>query len=124
MNEAIGLNANSAAGVTATERNQALAQARQRATQGALQRAEQAESQRADSRQNVREIFEQALGANTRLSITRDEVGPTFVYRAIDVDSGEVVHEWPPAEFAAFLAENGNNIDLAALAGSVVDEEV
>lgn len=123
MNEANGLNSNGGASVNAIERNQALADARQRSTQNALQRAEQAESQRADSRQNARAILERALGANTRLSVARDESSLTFTYRAIDIDTGEIVREWPPAEFANFLAENGGVIDLDSLAGSVIDEE-
>ncbi len=118
-----GQNPNAVTVVDPAERNQALADARRRASQSALANAEAAEARRADSMQNARAILERALGANTRLSISRDDSAPTYVYRAIDVETGEVVREWPPAEFAEFIAEQGAEFRLAVASGAVVDEQ-
>ncbi len=74
----------------------ALAAARQRASQAALHNADAAEAKRADQREMVRGILERAVCANTRLSITRGDSAGAYVYRAIDVDSGDIVREWPP----------------------------
>lgn len=116
-------NANSTAMVDPAERNQALADARRRSSQSALANAEAAEARRADRMQDARAIIERALGANTKLSISRDGASPTFVYRAIDVDTGEVVREWPPAEFAEFIAQQKNEFSVDDPAGVVINEQ-
>ncbi len=118
-----GQNANTVTVVDPAERNQALADARRRASQSALANAEAAEARRADSLENARAILERALGANTRLSISRDEGAPTYIYRAIDVETGEVVREWPPAQFARFIAEQSDAFRLESASGAVVDEQ-
>lgn len=118
-----GQNANAITVVDPAERTQALADARRRLTESALQNAEAAEARRADSLENARAILERALGANTRLSISRDDGSPTYVYRAIDIDTGEVIREWPPAQFAEFIAEQSSAIRADAPSGVVVDEQ-
>ncbi len=123
MSVTTGQNANAVTVVDPAERSQALADARRRASQSALANAEAAEARRADSLQNARAILERALGANTRLSIARDAGAPTFVYRAIDVETGEVVREWPPAEFAQFIAEQSSEFRLDGASGAVIDEQ-
>ena len=121
MNVSIGPNQTAVTGVDPAERTQALADARRRASQSALANAEAAEARRADSFENARDILSRALGANTRLAIARQDESLTFVYRAIDVDTGEIVREWPPADFARFLETNGELLDRP---GVVVDENV
>lgn len=125
MDATIGQNSQRVTGIDPVQRSAALADARSRASQAALQSAEAAEARRAEQREMVRSILERAVGANTRLSIARNESALTFVYRAIDVDTGEVVREWPPVDFARLLQQNGAGPDLSgdALAGLVLDEQ-
>ncbi len=125
MDATVGQSTERVTAIDPGRRSEALAAARQRASQAALKSADAAEARRADQREMVRGILERAVGANTRLSITRgDDVG-AYVYRAIDVDSGEVVSEWPPEQFIQLLEDNGIAAGLAAeaLAGLTVDEE-
>lgn len=124
MDATIGQNSERVAGVNPAQRTAALADARRRASAAALQSAEAAETRKADQREMVRSILERAVGANTRVSIARNDSALTFVYRAIDIDTGEVVREWPPVEFAQLLRENGAAAGLAedALAGVLIDE--
>lgn len=124
MNATIGQNLTAVTGVDPAQRTQALADARREVSQKALQSAEAAEARRADTRDSVRAQLEQALGANTRLSVARNESALTFVYRAIDIESGEVVREWPPADFARFLDANGLSRELLNETGAVIDEQV
>lgn len=125
MDATIGHNSQRVTGIDPAQRSAAHADARQRSSAAALQSAEAAEARRAEQREMVRSILERAVGANTRLSIERNESALTFVYRAIDIDTGEVVREWPPVDFAQLLEENGVAPDLAgdALAGLVFDEQ-
>ncbi len=109
--------------VDPAERTQALADARRRASQSALANAEAGETRRADRMQDARAIIERALGANTKLSISRDGASPTYIYRAIDVDTGEVIREWPPAEFVEFIAQQNKSSNVDDPSGVVVDEQ-
>ena len=126
MDATVGQSAERVTGIDPAERTQALAAARQRASQAALQTADAAEAKRADQREMVRSILERAVGANTRLSVTRGDSVGAYIYRAIDVDSGEVVLEWPPEQMIQLLEDNGVSAELAreALAGLTVNEEV
>ncbi len=110
-------------GLDPAQRTRELADARRRVSQAAIADAQAAEARRAESRADVRAILERAVGANTRLSVVRNESALTFVYRAIDRDTGEIVREWPPAEFAQFLQDNGANLALGDASGVVIDEE-
>lgn len=123
MSVTTGQNATTTAMVDPAERNQALADARRRSSQSALANAEAGEARRADRMQDARAIIERALGANTKLSISRDGASPTYIYRAIDVDTGEVIREWPPAEFAEFIAQQKKEFSVDAPAGAIVDEQ-
>ena len=125
MDATIGQNAERLTGVDAAQRSQALADARQRSSQAALQTADAAQARKAEQREMLRSILEQAVGANTRLSIAKPDGADAFIYRAIDVDSGEVVREWPPAQFAQLLEQDGAARQLAneALAGLLIDEQ-
>lgn len=123
MNVTTGQPPNAAALADPAERSQALADARRRASQGALADAQAGEARRADRLQDARAIIERALGANTKLSISRDDASPTYIYRAIDVDTGEVIREWPPAEFVEFFAEQKREFSVGDPAGVVVDEQ-
>jgi len=114
----------SIAGFDPAQRIALLAEARERASAAALERARVAESRRAEQRAAARAIFAEAAGANTTLSIARDDAIGAFVYRAVDRTTGEVVREWPPVQFERFLRQSGVVRDVAAdaLAGLVVDE--
>lgn len=125
MDPTIGHNNDRVKTVEPAQRSADLAAARRHGTEQALQSAEASKVRKADQREMVRGILERAVGANTKLSISRADNIDTFVYRAIDRDSGEVIREWPPAQFANFLAENGVAKDAAAdaLAGLVLDQQ-
>ncbi len=112
------------ANVDPNERNQALAAARREATQNALAEAEASDARRAERLQNARAAIQHALGVDTRISVVRNDAAATFVYRAIDVDTGEIVREWPPAEFAQFLENSGAQTDTLVEAGAIVDEHI
>ncbi len=125
MDARIGQNTERVTGLDPAQRSTALAEARKRSSAAALQNAEAAESRKADQREMVRAILERAVGANTRVSIARQESDMTFVYRAIDVETGEVVREWPPADFAKLLEKSGATAGLAedVMAGLAFDEQ-
>ena len=124
METTIGQSGDRLAGVDPAARSAELADARRRASVSALQSAAAAEARRAEQRAETRAIIEHAIGANTRLSIARNDAVDTFVYRAIDRDTGEVVHEWPPVQFARFLEQSGViGLTDEALMGLVIDEE-
>ena len=125
MDSTIGNTTERAAGADPAQRSAALADARRRASQSALESAAASEARRAEQLEKLQTIIEQVIGANTRLSIQRNDNFNAFVYRAIDVNSGEVVKEWPPVQFAAFLEENGvasKGLE-EVFAGVVVDEQ-
>lgn len=123
MNGPNGINpANSALAATVEQRDD-LAQSRRRATEAALDRAKAGEAQRASSRESVRAQLERAVGANTRLSIERNESALTFVYRAIDRDTGEVLREWPPADFARFVEDVLGKNAISDSAGALLDKQ-
>ena len=125
MDATVGQSTERVTGIDPAKRSEALAAARQRASRAALRTADAAEEKRADQREMVRSILEQAVGANTRLSVTRGDSVGAYVYRAIDVDSGEVVLEWPPDQMIQLLEQNGVAAGLAAeaLSGLTVNEE-
>ena len=125
MDATVGQSTERVTGIDPAKRSEALAAARQRSSQAAIQTADAAEAKRADQREMVRAILERAVGANTRLSVTRGDSVGAYIYRAIDVDSGEVVLEWPPEQMIQLLEENGVSAELAAeaLAGLTVNEE-
>jgi hypothetical protein len=82
------------------ERAAALAESRRRATVRQLESAEAAAARRAAEANEFRDAAARAVGANTRVSITRAPSAPVFLYQAIDQATGEVVYEWPMQKFA------------------------
>ncbi|MEO1252977.1 MAG: hypothetical protein AAFW81_11610 [Pseudomonadota bacterium] len=122
MNAPISPVSTTPSGADPAERNQRLADARSQSSESALARAEAAEARRADNRQNAREVLAEVLGVNTRISIERSTAPFSFIYRAIDVDTGEIVREWPPADFAQFLESQGLTAAGLDAAGLTVDE--
>ncbi len=87
---------------TGEERSAALAESRRQANAEQQQRAAEAQTRASDRLAEVREAVARVLGANTRLSIARTSAFD-FVYRAIDVDTGEVINEWPQAVFVDLI---------------------
>lgn len=49
----------------------------------------------ADTLTRVQDLVSQIVGANTKVQINRRENGPGFQYKAVNVETGEVVAEWP-----------------------------
>lgn len=125
MDATIGTNTERLNGADPAQRSAALADARRRASQAALQSNEAAEMRRIEQREMVRAIMEEAVGANTRLSIAKSDAADTFIYRAIDMDSGAVVREWPPVQFTRLLEQDGTVTDVTAdaAAGLMIDEQ-
>lgn len=103
------------------ERAAALAEARRRSSAEARRSVAEATARQEELFAASREIIAQATGANTRLSITKSEQAGGFVFRAIDVETGEVVMQWPPEQFAALAKSLGLAAD--ALPGAVIDLE-
>ena len=103
------------------ERAAALAEARRRSSAEARQSVAEATARQEELFAASREIIAQATGANTRLSITKSEQAGAFVFPAIDVETGEVVMQWPPEQFAALAKSLGLAAD--ALPGAVIDRE-
>ena len=125
MDATIGQTPERSVGIDPAQRQSEQAQARRAATQSALRAAEASEARRADQREFVRATLERAVGANTRLSIERRPDVPTFIYRAIDRDSGEIVSEWPPKQFVQFLNDNGATAEIIneITNGQLIDEQ-
>ncbi|MEX0643879.1 MAG: flagellar protein FlaG [Parvularculaceae bacterium] len=104
------------------ERAAALAEARRQVSGAQVEAERAAQTRRTETIAETRAAIAEALGANTRISITRGEEALMFVYQAIDVNSGEVVQEWPPERFVEFV----NSIRPGAgedVAGLIVDSE-
>lgn len=47
----------------------------------------------------VEKLIRNSLPANSRLSIEEDKEAGTYVYRALDNTSGEILRQWPVEEF-------------------------
>lgn len=119
---------------SARTRNESLANARQAANANRVEDARAAEARRTEQFRESNEIVQRAIGANTRLEISSSEQGNQFIYRAVDIDTGEVVSEWPPAQFTAQLASvlensrdisvNNNTRSTPEVTGIVIDESV
>ncbi len=48
------------------------------------------------------ELLDSYMGDNARLSIEQHESG-RYVYRSVDVESGEVIYQWPAEDFLRTL---------------------
>ncbi len=104
----------------ANERAASLAEARREFSQTSAAAADEARARTADALAATREAIARAVGANTRLSISRSEEAYRFVYRAIDVNTGEVVQEWPEEQFVDLIRAARPQTDDAG-AGAVLD---
>ncbi|MEZ5895914.1 MAG: hypothetical protein R3C51_05870 [Parvularculaceae bacterium] len=87
----------------ARERAAALAESRRAASAEQVARSDESRAQRTEQLAEIREAIARVVGANTRLSVARSQTTPNFVYRAIDIDTGEVVHEWPQDRFVELI---------------------
>ncbi len=103
------------------ERSAALADARRQSSAAAIDRAAVSEARSTEQVAETREAISRALGANTRLSIARDPGSPRFVYRAIDVDTGEIVHEWPQERFIDLVRGVREDVRTDVEAGLLLD---
>lgn len=52
-------------------------------------------AQQADRLQRVQQLVSELVGANTRVQVDRRENAPGYRYTAVDVETGEVIAEWP-----------------------------
>jgi len=107
---------------SAENRSQSLEQARRSLTAERVADAEQARDRQNAQFEAARETLQRAVGANTRLEIEAADGPSPFVYRAIDISSGEIVSEWPPVQFASMLRETADALSLTAPSGVTVDE--
>ncbi len=120
----INQNVSAAATNSANQRNDDLREARRAASADRVADAQREQDQRAEQFRETSEIIQRAIGANTRLEITAGLETNRFIYRAIDVDTGEVVSEWPPEQFARFINDLGEqSTSTQQLAGLVLDEQ-
>lgn len=103
-------------------RNEALAQKRREISQEQLARAEDSRARAADQLSELREAVARIIGANTRLSISRSENSLGFVYRAIDVETGEVVNEWPQDTFLDLVRGVREDVKTDVEAGLMLDQ--
>ncbi len=103
------------------ERSLALAEKRRTLNAEVAARAEDAKARSSERLAEVREAVARVLGANTRLSISRSETSLDFVYRAIDVDTGEIVNEWPQDVFVDLIRGVGNDVRTDIDAGLMLD---
>ncbi len=103
------------------QRNEALAQKRRAQTQEEVARAEESRARAADRLAEIRESVARVLGANTRLSISRSETSFDFVYRAIDIDTGEIINEWPQDTFIELVRGVSEDVRADVEAGLMLD---
>ncbi len=125
MNEVNAINpvtpANNISAERAAQRTAGLETARREATANRVADAEVAQQQRAEQFRQSNEIISRAIGANTRLEISTGQGSNPFTYRAVDVNTGEIVSEWPPEQFANLISAL---VSEAESAGIVVNEQV
>lgn len=103
-----------------SDRAAALAEARRRASADRVHSAEASTVRRAEKIEEYRAAVAEAVGANTRVAITRAPTSPIFLYQAINQETGEVVQQWPRLEFIG-LARALNLGGGAAVVGDGVD---
>ena len=103
-------------------RNDALAEGRARNISQSTADAETQQARAAEALAATREAIARAIGANTRLSISRGAGATEFIYRAIDIDSGEVVQEWPQGAFLNLIRGVREDVAADVTAGLVLDE--
>ena len=102
-------------------RRQALEESRRSVTERELARADQSKARSAEQLAELREAVARAVGANTRLSIARAENSLEFIYRAIDIDTGEIVNEWPQDVFIELIRGVREDVRTDVDAGLILD---
>lgn len=107
---------------TARARNEALAEARARTRADSVEQARDQRVRSAEALAATREAIARAIGFNTRLSISRAEGALDFVYRAIDIDSGEIVQEWPEEAFLTLIKGIRGDVTTDPERGLILDE--
>ncbi len=108
-------------GASGAARSEALAENRRTQTQDHIQRAETSRANASDQLAELREAVARVVGANTRLSIAKAEQGAEFIYKAIDVDTGEIVSEWPQQIFIALVRGVREDVRADVDAGLILD---
>ena len=103
------------------QRNEALAQKRRELTNDHIARTEDSRARASDQLAELREAVARVTGANTRLSISRSENSNSFIYRAIDIDTGEVVNEWPQDIFIGLVRGVRQDVKIDVDAGLMLD---
>jgi uncharacterized FlaG/YvyC family protein len=104
------------------ERAAALAEKRAASTEQKIEAGDASRNKAAEALAATREAIARALGLNTHLSITRSTSAPTFVYRAIDNATGEVVHEWPEETFMELVRGVRTDVETDVGAGLLLDK--
>lgn len=103
------------------QRNEALAQKRREQSQEHIARSEETRARASDQLAALREAVARVTGANTRLSISKSSNTHGFVYRAIDIDTGEVINEWPQATFIGLVRGVREDVASDVEAGLMLD---
>jgi flagellar protein FlaG len=49
----------------------------------------------------VEKLIKKSLPSNSRLQVVKDKELGTYIYRAIDPDTGEIIMQWPPEHLLA-----------------------
>ena len=111
-----------AADAAGRERAAALAEKRAAATEQKIEAGDASRNKAAEALAATREAIARALGLNTHLSITRSNSAPTFVYRAIDNATGEIVHEWPEETFMELVRGVRTDVETDIDAGLLLDK--
>lgn len=112
------------ANAAASNRTDALAARRREAVAERTAAADAARARASQELAATREAIARAIGANTRLSITRSDAPGAFVYQAIDVDTGEVVHQWPQGAFLQLVQGVREDVNADVQAGLLIDQSV
>jgi len=112
---------NDAYGRAGEARREALAESRRNVTERELARVDESKARSAEQLAELREAVARVVGANTRLSIARSANSLDFIYRAIDVDTGEVVNEWPQDGFIGLIRGVRQDVRADVDAGLMLD---
>ena len=88
-------------------------QAERRELQAQQRAPAELSGQQADRLQRTQQLVSELVGANTRVQVDRRENAPGFHYKAVDVETGEIIAEWPfVAEGAAEAGAEGEGVLL------------
>ena len=102
-------------------RREALAENRRTASERELARVDESRARSVEHLAELRESVARVVGANTRLSISRATNSLDFVYRAIDIHTGEIVNEWPQDVFVELIRGVREDVRTDVDAGLMLD---